>query len=222
MALVLEALPGETLDVKLHRGRLGLGEALRIAIAVTDAVAGVHGCGVVHKISSRTTSSTTPRRAAPASSTSASPPRWSTRAAGPEPGRTGERSLTSPEQTGRVAIAVDQRSDLYSLGVMFYELFTGAPAFATVDPMEMICCHLARRPIRRTSGRRKFRADLSACDGSFSPSSPKTAIRARTGCAPICRRACACWNAGAHQRPSIGAHDISMTCAYPQRLYGPR
>ena len=52
----------------------------------------------------------------------------------------------SPEQTGRVNHAVDYRSDLYSLGVVFYELFTGELPFQSGDPLELIHAHLAMIP----------------------------------------------------------------------------
>jgi serine/threonine protein kinase len=42
----------------------------------------------------------------------------------------------APEQTGRVNRSIDSRSDLYSLGVTFYEMLTGVLPFAASDPME--------------------------------------------------------------------------------------
>jgi len=38
----------------------------------------------------------------------------------------------APEQTGRVNRSIDSRSDLYSLGVMFYEMLTGSLPFTAV------------------------------------------------------------------------------------------
>src|SRR5690606_20258646 len=52
----------------------------------------------------------------------------------------------SPEQTGRTGRAVDFRSDLYSLGVTFYELLTGRRPFEFAAPLELIHAHLARTP----------------------------------------------------------------------------
>jgi len=51
-----------------------------------------------------------------------------------------------PEQTGKINRIIDQRSDLYSVGVTLYELFTGKVPF-TGDNLEIIHAHLAKMPI---------------------------------------------------------------------------
>ncbi len=53
----------------------------------------------------------------------------------------------SPEQTGRMNRSVDYRSDLYSLGVTFYEMLTGDVPFKFKDPMEVIHAHIALKPM---------------------------------------------------------------------------
>ena len=52
-------------------------------------------------------------------------------------------SYTSPEQTGRINHRVVFSSDMYSMGIVFYELLTGQTPFASDDPLEVIHSHLA-------------------------------------------------------------------------------
>jgi predicted ATPase/signal transduction histidine kinase len=53
----------------------------------------------------------------------------------------------SPEQTGRMNRNLDNRGDLYSLGVTLYELICDRLPFETTDPLELVHCHIAKRPI---------------------------------------------------------------------------
>lgn len=52
----------------------------------------------------------------------------------------------SPEQTGRMNREVDYRTDMYSLGVTFYEMLTGQLPFKTNDLLELVHCHMAIIP----------------------------------------------------------------------------
>lgn len=141
--------PGETtLRSLLSSGPLALGPALRIAASLAETLAGVHDARVIHK-------HITPEHVFVERES------WRTQLCGfdiaarlsretPLTGspRTLEGSLVyiSPEQTGRMNRSVDRRSDLYSLGIVLYELLTGAPPFAAGEVMDLLYSHLARRP----------------------------------------------------------------------------
>lgn len=55
-------------------------------------------------------------------------------------------AYVAPEQTGRMNRTVDHRSDLYSLGVTFYQMLTGRLPFTSLDRLELIHSHIARLP----------------------------------------------------------------------------
>lgn len=59
----------------------------------------------------------------------------------------GTLAYMSPEQTGRMNCPVDYRTDLYSLGISFYEMLTGRVPFISSDPMELIHAHIAKVPL---------------------------------------------------------------------------
>jgi histidine kinase len=58
----------------------------------------------------------------------------------------GTLAYNSPEQTGRMNRTVDYRTDLYSLGITFYEALAGRLPFQSTDAMELVHAHIAQPP----------------------------------------------------------------------------
>ncbi|NOU93814.1 AAA family ATPase [Paenibacillus sp. LMG 31456] len=52
----------------------------------------------------------------------------------------------APEQTGRMNRQVDFRTDIYSIGIVFYEMLTGRLPFLSQDVSELIHHHMAKEP----------------------------------------------------------------------------
>jgi histidine kinase len=52
----------------------------------------------------------------------------------------------APEQTGRINRPIDNRADLYSFGVILYQLFTGILPFDNDEPLELVYAHVAKTP----------------------------------------------------------------------------
>src|SRR5258705_1307039 len=161
--LVLEDPGGTPLDRLLGRP-LDVSHFLRIAIPLAGALRHVHERGLIHK----------DIKPANILVESASSGVWLTgfgiasrlprerQAPAPPEGIAGTLAYMAPEQTGRMNRSVDSRSDLYALGVTFYEPLTGALPFTAVDPMEWVHCHIARQPVRPSQRVAEIPQPLSA------------------------------------------------------------
>ncbi len=72
----------------------------------------------------------------------------------------GTPTYLAPEQIGDTA-TVDHRADLYALGVVAYEMLTGAPPFTARRPHELLVAHLTEVPALLASRRPGLPVGLS-------------------------------------------------------------
>ncbi|WP_338846640.1 AAA family ATPase [Massilia sp. W12] len=127
----------------------------------------------------------------------------------------------APEQTGRMNRSIDARSDLYSLGVSFYQMLTGQLPFVAQDVMEWVHCHIARQPTPAT----RFRPDLPPpLAAMLAKLLAKTAEERYQSAAGIEADLLECQlqlaNHGAIHDFAIGTHDVSGRLLIPEKLYG--
>ncbi|UQA56115.1 ATP-binding protein [Polyangium aurulentum] len=127
----------------------------------------------------------------------------------------------SPEQTGRMNRTVDRRSDLYSLGVLFYEMLVGRKPFSASDPMELIHAHIAVLPVPPAALESSVPAALDAITRKLLSKNAEDRYQSASGlCADLeeCRRQ---WRiSGRVDDFPLGRRDRSKQLQIPQRLYG--
>jgi serine/threonine protein kinase len=131
--IVMELLHGETLRERLERGPLPIDEALDLIMHLADGLDAAHGAGILHRdikpanifITDRGTAKLLDFGLAQVqNAASDNSPTIGASAAGTVMGTV---SYMSPEQARGEKL--DSRSDLFSLGVVLYEMLTGRPAF---------------------------------------------------------------------------------------------
>jgi predicted ATPase/serine/threonine protein kinase/signal transduction histidine kinase len=147
LALVLEDLGGESLKQALLRGRLSLEQCLDLGRRLAEILGRVHAASVIHKdvnphnvVYDRETGACTL-----IDFDIATRLRTETSRFGSATALEGTLHYIAPEQTGRMSRTLDQRADLYSLGVALYEMFTGVLPHDGADPLEIVHFHIAGR-----------------------------------------------------------------------------
>ena len=140
------ARPLEELAAK---GPPDIDTALKIGASIADAVADLHKERLIHCNLNPTTvwlSDDTGRRHALGFRLCATPFRGYGRGIPPCDDLIDVKYI-SPEQTGRLQNIVDQRTDIYSLGIILLRLLTGKVPFDDADPWDIIDGHIARQPV---------------------------------------------------------------------------
>jgi serine/threonine protein kinase len=132
--IVMELLQGETLGERLERGPLPIDEALDLSMQLADGLDAAHSAGILHRDIKPANIFITDRGAAKLLDFGLARDQSGALEAAPTVDVTavgtvmGTVSYMSPEQARGEKL--DARSDLFSLGVVFYEMLTGRPAFA--------------------------------------------------------------------------------------------
>jgi len=132
IVLVSEFVPGETLRAIVAGHALNLRSALDHAVQLADALAEIHGRGLLHDDIDPRNVIVTPKGTAKfidaglaAWTRSGSERREIARAAGDNAGAFEAVAYMAPEEV--LAGTVDHRTDLFALGAVLFEMFAGAP-----------------------------------------------------------------------------------------------
>jgi len=153
--IVMEHVPGKSLDRVIPRRGLPLGEVLQYAIEIADALAGAHEAGIVHRDLKPANIMVTDKGhvkvldfglaklVEPGEGTESA----ATRTAQPQTevgAIVGTAAYMSPEQAeGK---PVDARSDIFSFGVVLYEMVTGRRPFQGETTMATLTAILHTEP----------------------------------------------------------------------------
>jgi predicted ATPase/signal transduction histidine kinase/GAF domain-containing protein len=222
LALVLEDPGGEPLD-RLLGQPLGITKFLRIGISIAWALRQVHARGLIH------------RDIKPGNILVdvASGGVWLTgfgiasrllrEHQNPEAPEAiaGTLAYMAPEQTGRMNRSIDSRSDLYSLGVTFYEMLTGALPFTASDPMEWVHCHIARQPLAPSEKVAGLPTQLSTIIMKLLAKTAEERYQTAGGLQADLGRCLEEWESNGRIEPfPLGARDTSDRLLIPEQLYG--
>ena len=224
VVLILKDPGGEPLDLVLERNRgrpLDLAHFLRVAIGLSKALGEAHRQGLIHK--DIKPANVLVDKAGNVWLTGfgiASQLPHEHQAPAPPEIIAGTLAYMAPEQTGRVNRSMDTRSDLYSLGVTFYQMLTGTLPFAAADPLEWVHCHIARQPTTPDE-RAKVPELLSVLTMMLLAKNAEERYQTAPGLEVDLRQCLTEWETKGRIDPfPLGTHDVPERLLIPEKLYG--
>lgn len=220
--LVVEYTGGEPLD-RLIGEPMEMGRFLPLAVSLSVALGRLHGRGLIHKDikpANVLVDSVTGHAWLTGFGIASRLPRERQR---PEPPEVlaGTLAYMAPEQTGRVNRSIDSRSDLYSLGVTFYEMLTGSLPFTASDSMEWVHCHIARQPVPASERVKSVPPSVCAITMKLLSKTAEERYQTAAGVESDLRRCLSEWQTQERIDDfAPGSHDTPDRLMIPERLYG--
>jgi predicted ATPase len=220
--LLLDDPGGTPLDQRLA-GPFELGSALRLAISLAAAIEHMHQRGIIHrdiKPAKVLLNSETGQLWLMGFGIASRLPR---ERQSPEPPEfiAGTLPYMAPEQTGRMNRSIDSRSDLYSLGVTLYEIFTGTLPFSASDPIGWVHCHIAKQPLPPAERAKEIPGTVSAIVLKLLAKTAEERYQTAAGLEADLRHCLAQWESLKRiEKFTLGAHDASGRLLIPEKLYG--
>lgn len=222
LGLVIEDPGGQFLDELMAAPR-AIPDLLHLGIGMATALSGLHARGLVHKDVKPANFIVQPATGGAWLRNFGLTSRLSRHRQSPEPPEViaGTLAYMAPEQTGRMNRSIDSRSDLYSLGVVFYEMFVGELPFTAGDPMEWVHCHIAKQPVAPRLRRNAIPEPLSAIILKLLSKSPEERYQTATGVAADLRHCLTALERQGWIEPfALGAGDVADRLLVPEKLYG--
>lgn len=221
--LVLEDFDGISLKMLLNQGLLSVSEGLNIAVKAVHCLIEIHSEDVIHKDIKPSNFIYNPEQ----SILKLNDFGFSVKQHREVPDLTqgeaieGTLAYMSPEQTGRINRSVDYRSDLYSLGVTFYEIFTGTLPFESTDPMELVHSHIAKEPLPPHSFNPSIPIVLSEIILKLLAKPPEDRYKSAFGLKADLEACQTQYRTIGDIKPfPLGSADVSGKFLIPQKLYG--
>jgi len=143
---VMPLVPGRPLRERLVDGPIGSERTLAVAANVLGALSAAHQRGVLHRDVKPSNVLVTDDEPPVARLVDWGLARSDQLDASIRDDPVGTARYMSPEQAGMVGHEVDERSDLYSVGVLLYECLTGTPPFTGETVGEVLRQHLSSEP----------------------------------------------------------------------------
>ncbi len=239
--LAQEDIGGESLDLFLKKHKLSVVDSLQLVMAITEALGEVHQENVVHK-------DINPSNIILNSALEAGIGDSKVPSTGSESLKgqiklidfgiatkltketadlvavnvlDGTLQYMSPEQTGRMNCRLDYRTDLYSLGVTFYELLVGKTPFEVDDTSELVHCHIAKEPISPSEIDSDVPHAISEIVLKLMAKAPEDRYQSAPGLLSDLQYCLDCLREGKDLASfEVGRSDVSSHFHIPSKLYG--
>jgi len=152
--IAMEYVDGQTLRERIRSAPLALGEVVEMAVQLADGLEGAHDRGIIHRDLKSSNIMITGKNQVKLMDFGLA--RLSEVSQTLTMGIQGTVAYMSPEQAS--GEPVDRRTDLWSLGVVFYEMLTGELPFQAAREQAVIHAILNKKPVPLTN----LRSDLPA------------------------------------------------------------